>query len=186
MASKLDEIAESMPQEVDRNFETGRSLTGNLRKYADVVVNAVKHTMEHPDGSGEQSSTGSHFLDSGQSIHDDRLAFVRMCLREFDRRRALVSDVGSETLTWQLIFLVAESQMLHEQVFVSDLYVTATAAKTTTNNRINSLVASGVFEQRQHKTDARRQNIILGEHFTELLDKHIDETIRYISEVLGR
>ena len=184
MTGRLDEIADSVPQDVKRDFSSYRSLADNLQRYADLVIDAVKDGHNYPNEAPNKAKTMKSSSDvkppfSGSGA-ENRVAFVRLCLAEFDRRRAIVPDTGTEFLTWQLIFLVAEAQLLHKNVFVSDLYVTATSAKTTTNNRTNQLVANGVFEKRQQDSDGRRQSIVLTRKFTETLEEHIDETVHNI------
>lgn len=183
MAGKLDKIAESMPQDIERDFKSYRSLFSNLQRYADIVVNAVKHAEGKSESVTSTSNIDSPFEGS---VAENRIAFVRLCLREFVRRRALVPDTAAETLTWQLIFLVAEAQMSNQKLFVSDLYVTATSAKTTTNNRINSLVGNGVFEKRPQDSDGRRQSISLTKSFTRVLEDHIDETVQNVLDIFHK
>ena len=82
-------------------------------------------------------------------------------------------------LTWQLICLVAESQISGRAIYVSDLYFLARAAKATINNRLAALVDDQVFVKHRSHEDGRRQSITMATAFC----AQVDETIRKLTEV---
>jgi hypothetical protein len=96
-----------------------------------------------------------------------------------DMRKTAYSLSG--TITWHLIYLVAESNLLKKDLYVSDLYVTVNAAKTTINKHINDLLDDDVFVKHGDVIDGRRKRITLSRSFADNVYTHIDEFSRLAS-----
>jgi len=168
IADKLDILGSAVPTAVRHDFKPYRSLAENVDAYVNVIAVLIK--------AATSQQTGNRTV--GQM---SRMRYIRLYLEEGKRRQELVLNSGAEALTWQLIFLVAESQISDRAIYVSDLYVLAQAAKSTINNRITSLVADKIFIKQSTQDDRRRQVITMTKPFSEAFFAHIDETIQKIT-----
>jgi DNA-binding MarR family transcriptional regulator len=114
---------------------------------------------------------------------DVALGFIRNSLANIERTEKLLEPLDAGPLTWQLILIVAESQHQSKSVYVSDLYVSASAAKTTINSRIINLIKEGIFKKSTPPNDARRQEIKLTPVFMQSLQEFISESLDMMKEV---
>lgn len=187
IARKLDIIAKSLPTSIRHDFKPYRSLTENVDTYVNVITTFLQD-IEPLSEEGATSRTRSNG-NSDQEVEDAdirqlrRAEYIRHYLEESKRRQAFVRNSGTEALTWQLIFLVAESQVSGRAIYVSDLYFLAQAAKSTINHRIRSLVEEKIFVKRRNPEDGRRQSISLTRKFADIFYTHIDDTIQRIVDL---
>ncbi len=165
IANKLDILGSALPTTVRHDFKPYRSLAENVEAYINVIAVLIK--------AGSSNKTSGHM---------SRIQYVRLYLEESKRRQALVLNSGTEALTWQLIFLVAETQLSDRIIYVSDLYVSAQAAKSTINNRITSLIEDNIFIKQSSQDDGRRQSISMTKQFAGEFYDHFDETIQIIAD----
>ncbi|MDP6871961.1 MAG: response regulator [Alphaproteobacteria bacterium] len=184
IARKLDIIVKSLPTSARHDFKPYRALTENVDAYVNVIT-TILQDMEPLSGVG----TGSPSLANGNSDQEGndgdirqmrRAKYIRFYLDESKRRQAFVPNSGTEALTWQMIFLVADSQVAGRALYVSDLYFLAQAAKSTINNRIRSLVEEKIFVKQSNPEDGRRQSISLTRKFAVTFFAHIDDTIERV------
>ena len=169
IADKLDILGSAVPTAVRHDFKPYRSLAENMDAYINVIAVLIKAATGRQTGDQTSNQT------LGQM---SRMRYIRLYLEEGKRRKELVLNSGAEALTWQLIFLVAESQISDRAIYVSDLYVLAQAAKSTINNRITSLIADQIFIKQSTRDDRRRQVITMTKPFSDAFYAHIDETIQ--------
>ena len=169
---KMDAIARALPVAVKHDFDAFASLADNVDQYVSIIQSSIQSNLR--SGSGISTQKISRPLD-----------YVRFCLGQIDRRRQIVQSMNNEVLTWWLIFTVAESQFSGDTLYVSDLYVSAPAAKTTINSRITMLVEDGVIAKHTPESDARRQSIRLTSKFEQKLHTHIEVSLEMIKEVVA-
>ena len=163
-----------------RDFRSYGSLSETVETNFNIIADFLRH---HGDGAG--------FLDDVVPLagrrqvrgRADRHRYIQFYLDESKRRQALPIYSSTEALTWQLIFLVAESQISGRAIYVSDLYFLAQAAKSTINNRLAALVDDQVFVKHSSHEDGRRQSITMTTAFATAFYAHVDETIGKLTEV---
>jgi len=181
---KLDRIALSLPDAIERDFPAYKSLTMNVHGYIDAIVNAVTNyfneVSEHP---GKDNSIATSQSLPADNMVLDELAYVRYCLESFKERRLLVRASNGEDLSWTLIFMVIQAQMEDLIIYVSDLYVSIPAAKSTINARISSLIDDGVFIKENDLADGRRQKLFLTDSFRTKLMHHISTNIALVNRI---
>lgn len=178
MARKLNAIASTIPQTVEHSFSPFRSAFDNISEYVDLLVESIEHLC------AGQTDEKIPFVSEKDTRHLP-LKYVRFCLNQLDRRRQIVRSLSSDALTWWLIFTVAEAQFAKQEIFVSDLYVSAPSAKTTINSRINMLIGEGVVEKTNHADDGRRQNLTLNAAFEEILIENIETSLKMIRGIVA-
>ena len=179
--TKLDSIAETLPDAVNHEFDRYKSLLSNASLYVDAIVATIQkslHARGNPSMKTVQLSSSSI-----EQTYFHRLDYVQLCLRELENRRELAASVNGEDLTWQLIFLVAKAQLEGGTIPVSDLYVSVPSAKSTVIGRIQRLIDDDVFQKINDPADGRRQLILLSDRFLEAFLSHIDDGIELIHKV---
>jgi len=195
VSEKLEIISQALPASIRHDFKPYASLADNIESYFTVIADFIKTNAQGDDGDGvEDIVEGRDLREEEKALADGhsgsgrltRIRYIRFYLEESNRRQGLVVNSGTEALTWQLIFLVAESQISGRAIYVSDLYFLAQAAKSTINNRITSLVDDSVFAKHSSLQDGRRQSVAMTETFAAAFYKHIDEAIRKITEVTSQ
>jgi CheY-like chemotaxis protein len=190
---KLDAISESLPKTIEHEFSSYKSLAVNTHGYVDAIVSVLHnyHGLEIDQQSAgtKSGSTVNPDYDSAtdpnllpNDIVANKLNYIRYCLYSFNERRKLVRAANGEDLSWTLIFMVAQAQLEGQKIYVSDLYVSISSAKSTINARISSLIEDGIFTKIGDSTDGRRQQILLTEHFRDELMNHIDASIALIKQ----
>ena len=170
---KLDRIAAALPQTIEHDFSSYKSLTLNTRGYVSVIVDVMHKYV----GDSSRSAASVHAL-------DDELNYIRYCLNRFEGRKRLVRSANGEDLSWTLIFMVVQAQLEGLKIYVSDLYVSIPSAKSTINARISSLIEDDVFTKSGDENDGRRQQLLLTERFKQELMDHIDTSINMIKEIV--
>jgi len=185
MSRKLDDIADVLPHSISRSFDHFNSLIENLDLYARDVQSLLKsyaqslesHAPDLPlDADGSEGASPDE-----TGYEENRLQFIRLFLKELETRQRLVERQGNGTITWHLIYLVAESNLLQKDLYVSDLYVAVNAAKTTINKHINDLLDDDIFVKHGDVIDGRRKRITLSRSFADNVYTHIDEFSRLAS-----
>lgn len=181
---KLDHIASSLPDAIERDFPSYKSLTMNTHGYVDAIVNAVTHyfaeVSEHPEKNSPIMSS-QHLV--ANTVVLNELAYVRYSLDAFKERRQLVRASNGEDLSWTLIFMVIQAQMEDLDIYVSDLYVSIPSAKSTINARISSLIDDDVFTKENDLADGRRQKLFLTNSFRAKLMQHINANIALVNRI---
>lgn len=183
MSKNLDDIAQSLPHSISQSFSNFNSLTENLDLYAHDIASILKAYFQSPDNDAPSQPLKANGPERGES-QKTRLQFIRLFLKELETRQQLVEPHGNGTLSWHLIYLVAESNLLQKDLYVSDLYVAANAAKTTVNSHINALLEDNVFVKRGDIGDGRRKRITLSRSFADNVYTHIDQFSRLASMYL--
>jgi len=187
IARKLDIVAKFLPVSISHDFRQYSSLVENVNAYVEVVAAILKNgdaSFEAED-SDQGAADGSPSAARGEAVasQSSRARYIRFHLRENKKLQSLIENSRTGALTWQLIFLVAESQIADRPIYVSDLYFMAQAAKTTINNHILSLIEDEVFVKQRSPTDGRRQRVSLTDSFANAFYNHIDDTVRKITEI---
>ena len=179
--AKLERLTHLLDGDNPYSFDRKISISENLNHYLDNLQRTIKNCQ--PDNGDQYHSTSpaAPLIEGGNSS----LAYIRFCLDQLNRRRALVSTLNSEALTWWLIFTVAESQYAGKTLFVSDLYFSTPSAKTTIVSRINQLIEKAILAKRNHPTDGRRQQIVLGEAFEATFSRHVGESLDLLGGVIS-
>ncbi len=176
---KFDRVAGAFPQNIQHDFSACQSLTHNATGYVDVIISAV-HELNGCNcwRSATAGETTQYFLPEDKV--SSRLNYIKLCLDKFEHRRQLVRSANGEDLSWMLIFMVAQAELEGRRIFVSDLYVSITSAKSTINARITSLIEDDVLIKMSDLTDGRRQLILLTDTFRPALTKHVDNSVDMI------
>ena len=180
VSEKLDIIGRALPPSMRRDFRSYGSLSETVDTYFNIIADFLRH---HGDGAGFSDDVVP--LAGRRQVRGraDRHRYIQFYLDESKRRQALPIYSNTEALTWQLIFLVAESQISGRAIYVSDLYFLAQAAKSTINNRLAALVDDQVFVKHSSHEDGRRQSITMTTAFATAFYAHVDETIGKLTEV---
>ena len=190
--AKLDAIAKSISETIQHDFDDGHSWSKNFNGYVDSILTAVRssnggngaeHTAEQLSASRLRNGMATEPVSANQGIIS-RADFVRFCLTEHEKRKALVRTTNGEDLSWLLIFLVTKAQIEQKKMPVSDLYVSAYSAKSTISARINSLIEEGIFQKSSDTADGRRQLVSLTDYFYKVLLSHIDSCVHMISQTV--
>ena len=81
---------------------------------------------------------------------------------------------GTQNLTWDVLFLIAEAQYAGQDLNVSDICVSVAASKSTTLKLIAQLATDDVISKRQKENDSRTQLVTLNETFRRKLEHYLD------------
>lgn len=168
---KLDSIAESLPASIRKEFSSYKPLSNNIHNYVDAIVIAMRKF--------------SHVNSKTQNKYaiKDELDYIKFCLTTFSERRSLVKSANGEDLSWTLIFMVLQAQLEELIIYVSDLYVSIPAAKSTINSRINIMVEDNIFIKENDLSDGRRQCLLLTNDFKTKITSHINTNITAFNQV---
>ncbi|MFT4633111.1 MAG: DNA-binding response OmpR family regulator/DNA-binding MarR family transcriptional regulator [Candidatus Azotimanducaceae bacterium] len=181
--SKLNEIQRLIDADSHVEFDHYQPLAGNVDDFLKTVSRSVGDrlkTAANDDVSTlDRQPVSTHFSDS------HALAYVRFCLEQLEQHRTIFSSGNSDTLTWWMIFTVAEAQLANTQLFVSDLYFSTLSAKTTINSRINLLVERGILSRNDHPTDGRRQSLRLALSFQDRFDEYMASSIKSLQHLIN-
>ena len=187
IARKLDIVGKSLPVSISHDFRQYSSLVENVNAYVEVVAAILKNDDANCEAGGPDQGAAdgdrSTARDDAAALQTSRARYIRFHLRENKKLQSLIENSGTGALTWQLIFVVAESQIANRAIYVSDLYFMAQAAKTTINNHILALIEDDVFVKRRSPSDGLRQSVSLTDNFAGAFYAHIDETVRKIAEI---
>lgn len=92
-------------------------------------------------------------------------------------------NAGTQNLTWDVLFLIAEAQYAGQHLNVSDICVSVAASKSTTLKLIAQLALDGMIVKRQKKNDSRTQLVTLSDPFRKKLEAYLDNlTMTYPAE----
>jgi len=89
----------------------------------------------------------------------------------------LYPNAGTQSLTWDVIFLIAEAQFAGKDINVSDVCVSVTASKSTVLKLIAQLVANKIVTKRRKENDTRTHLLRLHDAFQRKLEAYLDETV---------
>ncbi|HBC07297.1 MAG TPA: hypothetical protein DC046_06895 [Rhodospirillaceae bacterium] len=89
-------------------------------------------------------------------------------------QNALYRNAGTQNLTWDVLFLIAEAQYAGQNLNVSDICVSVTASKSTTLKLIAQLATDNVIDKRQKENDSRTQLVTLNDGFRKKLEHYLD------------
>lgn len=179
--AKLERLTHLLVVDKPYSFDYKLPISENLNHYLDNLQRSIKKLPSERRSHHHRANAKPPLTEDSRSS----LAYIRFCLDQLNRQRALVSTLNAEALTWWLIFTVAESQYAGKTLFVSDLYFSTPSAKTTIVSRINQLIEKAILAKRSHPTDGRRQQIILGETFEATFSRHVGESLDLLGGVMS-
>jgi DNA-binding response OmpR family regulator len=182
---KLEAISNLILTDNKYSFDHFAPLGDNVDQYLGSIrtsIETMQAVNELASAQQPQQANAAAFIHHETS--NQPLSYVRFCLGQINRRRDLVASINSESLTWWLIFTVAEAQFAGESLFVSDLYFSTPSAKTTINSRINMLVEKDILMKHDHPSDGRRQHLKLTPNFQNTFDQHILDSIHVLEGFL--
>lgn len=102
------------------------------------------------------------------------LAKVRWVQKSRAAQNSLYRNAGTQNLTWDVLFLIAEAQYAGQNLNVSDICVSVAASKSTTLKLIAQLSTDDVITKRQKENDSRTQLVTLNEGFRRKLEQYLD------------
>lgn len=111
-----------------------------------------------------QTRAGSSYLDLVRWAQEVRRA-----------QNALYRNAGTQNLTWDVLFLIAEAQYAGQNLNVSDICVSVAASKSTTLKLIAQLAGNGVVDKRQKENDSRTQLVTLNDAFRKKFEAYLDK-----------
>ena len=186
VTEQLDTIAKSLHCSVEHNFDGYESLFPSVNNYVEAILALTQQFSfdRQPAelNDSEKSGHAQRNLTAAVNTNISHLEYVDFFLNEYQQRRKLVKTTNGEDLSWLLIYLVVRAHIKGEKIPVSDLYVSAQSAKTTTYARINTLVEDGIFQKFTDSSDGRRQIMSLTDRFRDTLLMHIDANINLIAK----
>ena len=109
-----------------------------------------------------------------KSEHTKSLEKVLWMQKARGAQNALYRNAGTQNLTWDVLFLIAEAQYAGQNLNVSDICVAVAASKSTTLKLIAQLASDDVIIKRQKENDSRTQLVTLNETFRKRLEHHLD------------
>ncbi|MCP3671582.1 MAG: response regulator [Gammaproteobacteria bacterium] len=182
--AKFDAIFRALSDSADRHFNVYVSLCDS-QVYVDAIIDAIKNFSYQ--ASSQQENSNKYIAANSADSHDQSgvsekclVDYVDFCLAEFEKRDLLVNRTNGEDISWMIIFLAAKSQLAEEKLYISDLYVSLAAARSTVNSRITNLIDDGVLEKISDSSDKRRQVIILSRSFLPKFQEYISDSIELI------
>ena len=99
---------------------------------------------------------------------------VRWVQKSRATQNALYRNAGTQNLTWDVLFLIAEAQYAGQNLNVSDIFVSVAASKSTTLKLIAQLATDSVIDKRQKENDSRTQLVTLHDTFRKKLEHYLD------------
>lgn len=99
---------------------------------------------------------------------------VRWVQKSRATQNSLYRNAGTQNLTWDVLFLIAEAQYAGQNLNVSDICVSVAASKSTTLKLIAQLAMDGVINKRQKENDSRTQLVTLNDGFRKKLEYYLD------------
>ncbi|PIW29559.1 MAG: hypothetical protein COW30_04830 [Rhodospirillales bacterium CG15_BIG_FIL_POST_REV_8_21_14_020_66_15] len=103
---------------------------------------------------------------------------VRWVQQSRATQNTLYRNAGTQNLTWDVLFLIAEAQYAGKNLNVSDICVSVAASKSTTLKLIAQLAMDGVINKRQKENDSRTQLVTLSDSFRKKLEFYLDNITR--------
>ena len=185
---QVDKIADAFPDMLLDYFPNG---SVSIKSIEDLATFTAKVITQLHSEKEITSSLATDKLHHSSKLHDDadspahEYRILRLYAKEYKTRQTLVLAPPIENLSWELIFLVAEAEFSDKKIYVSDLYISFNAAKSTVNERINSLLIDGVFQKNSHPTDRRKLFVSLTDEFKKLLIEHVRGNIDVVRRSLS-
>ena len=105
------------------------------------------------------------------------LDLVRWAQQVRSAQNALYRNAGTQNLTWDVLFLIAEAQYAGQNLNVSDICVSVAASKSTTLKLIAQLAGNGVVDKRHKENDSRTQLVTLNETFRKKFEAYLDNVV---------
>ena len=99
---------------------------------------------------------------------------VRWVQKSRATQNSLYRNAGTQNLTWDVLFLIAEAQYAGQNLNVSDICVSVAASKSTTLKLIAQLAMDSVINKRQKENDSRTQLVTLNDGFRKKLEYYLD------------
>ena len=180
---QFDMIADVFPDRLPAYFPNGGVLGKSIEELANFTLKVI--TQLHSEkginilSAGDQVNNNSNVFDDIDS-NVDEIRILKLYAKEYKERQSLVLAPPIENLSWDLIFLVAEADFSGEKVYVSDLYFSFKAAKSTVNERINSMIMDKIFKKSSHPTDKRKLLVNLTDNFKTALIEHVRNNINLV------
>jgi DNA-binding MarR family transcriptional regulator len=109
-----------------------------------------------------------------RAVNSKYLEKVRWVQKSRATQNNLYRNAGTQNLTWDVLFLIAEAQYAGQNLNVSDICVSVSASKSTTLKLIAQLAMDGVINKRQKENDSRTQLVTLSEGFRKKLEYYLD------------
>lgn len=109
-----------------------------------------------------------------RTVNTKYLNKVRWVQKSRATQNALYRNAGTQNLTWDVLFLIAESQYAGQDLNVSDICVSVSASKSTTLKLIAQLATDEVIDKRQKENDSRTQLVTLHDGFRKNLEAYLD------------
>lgn len=107
---------------------------------------------------------------------------VRWVQKSRATQNSLYRNAGTQNLTWDVLFLIAEAQYAGQNLNVSDICVSVAASKSTTLKLIAQLAMDGVIDKRQKENDSRTQLVTLNDSFRKRLEFYLDNLTKTFPE----
>jgi DNA-binding response OmpR family regulator len=174
---QFDKVVSAFPELRLHYPSTSNNLLELIEEFTSVLATGIKDL--YFNNKNIIATPDSH----AKSSQLDEYQVLRLYSEEYRKRQSMVVTQPLETLTWDLILLVAETDFSDNKISVSDLYISFHAAKSTVNERINSLVLDGVFQKSNHPVDKRRSMVSLTGVFKTALKQHIKSNIKMIESL---
>lgn len=108
---------------------------------------------------------------------------VRWVQKSRATQNSLYRNAGTQNLTWDVLFLIAEAQYAGQNLNVSDICVSVAASKSTTLKLIAQLAMDGVINKRQKENDSRTQLVTLNDGFRKKLEYYLDNLTETYPEI---
>lgn len=108
---------------------------------------------------------------------------VRWVQKSRATQNSLYRNAGTQNLTWDVLFLIAEAQYAGQNLNVSDICVSVAASKSTTLKLIAQLAMDGVINKRQKENDSRTQLVTLNDSFRKKLEFYLDNLTKTYPEL---
>ena len=159
------DISERKEAEEERNA---------LFKSQQEALNELRAAMAELEKVSTHELTGTSLNDTADI---SRLKYIELFLKEREKRTQLVKEAHGESLSWQLLFVVAKAQIEHGGIPVSNVYLSISSAKSTTHARLKKFFDEGILNKMEDSEDGRRQLIVLKDNFKQALFSHIDEQL---------
>ena len=182
---QFGKISDEFPDQLEGYFPRGGVLGKSIEDFANFTLKAFKKLhLENEINirSTEDQVKSISKIPDGVDSKIQEYKILKLYAKEYKDRQSLVFAPPIENLSWDLIFLVAEADFSAEKIYVSDLYISFNAAKSTVNERINSLIMDKIFQKSNHPTDKRKLLVSLTDNFKKALIDHVRSNIDMVRQ----
>jgi len=183
LEKQMEKFSGAFPNGLRNSFPRSSLLGQSIEDFASFTLKVVKqlHVENKSDTipTVDQDPHNPSILDI-ENLYIDEFRILKLYSDEYEKRQSLVLAPPIENLSWNLIFLVAKADFSSQKIYVSDLYISFNASKSTVNERINSLIIDNVFQKSNHPDDKRRLMVNLTDKFKHSLTEHIKNNIEMV------